>query len=280
MSGGDDAPASNPAWAVTSSWRGDLKLFARIAEKASQAVGEAGQPKNCQVQFAVRHDLETYHSVEDLLERAPASTLRSFNSARIQVGEPGLRVEVRFGRKKAHSEAELDFQKGVSVQVSSDGAVTAETVARVRDAISVVVARGGFSWADLPTAGPSGSHEDREAAQTERWRRRQGSAQAVFASVTILALLFAYVVFVLVTAEDGGKAGSDGDLPDPLSAGSFAIGVLLFAQGVSAPISTFLFPAIEIADVTPGRRIFQVVSRSGVVTAAVGVVGAYVRGKV
>ena len=52
------------------------------------------------------------------------------------------------------------------------------------------------------------------------------------------------------------------------------------AQLVSWPISTLLFPAIEIADVTPGRRILQVVGRSGILTAVVGVAGAYFRGKV
>lgn len=262
---------------MTSSWRGDLKLFARIVEKATQLVGEAGKPTPCRIEFAVRNDLERYHSVDDLLERTPAGTLRSFNSARICVGEAALRVEVCFGRKTNNSVPALEASPGVSVDVNSDGTVGQEVVERLRDGVSVVVARGGFPRSRLPATGPESGGPDMKTALAERWRLRQTYAQGFFAGVTVLTLLVAFVVYSLLAAEDG--EGIDGSVGvwGMLAYVGTVVGV---AQVVSFPLSTFLFPAIEIADVTPGRRMIQVIGRSGVITAIVGVAGAYLRGAV
>lgn len=259
------------AWAVTSSWRGDLKLFARIADKATQMVGETGKPTPCRIEFAVRNDLERYHSVDELLERSPASTLRSFNSARIQVGDVALRVEVTFGRK-ADSNLAFEASPGVSVEVSSDGTVDQEVIERVRTEVSVVVARGGFPHSRPPATGPTSGGPDRKVALADRWRLRQTSAQIVFGGITALVLTVAFAIYSLFTKNSESHT--------VVNVAEYVTAVIGVAQIASFPISTFLFPAIEIADVTPGRRIVQVIGRSGVVTAVVGVAGAYFRSKV
>jgi len=263
---------SKTAWAVTSSWRGDIKLFARIADKATQMVGETGQPTPCRIEFAVRNDLERYHSVDELLERSPASTLRSFNSARIQVGDAALRVEVTFGRKASHSNPAFEASPGVSVEVSSDGTVDQEVIERVRTEVSVVVARGGFPRSRPPATGPTSGGPDRKVALADRWRLRQTSAQIVFAGITALVLTVAFAIYSLFTKNNESHTA--------VNVAAYVAAVIGVAQVASFPISTFLFPAIEIADVTPGRRIVQVIGRSGVVTAVVGVAGAYFRSKV
>jgi hypothetical protein len=177
------ARGGSDAWAVTSSWRGDLKLFARIVERAIQLIGETAQPTPCRIEFAVRDDLERYHSVEELLDRAPAGTLRSFNAARICVGETELFAEVCFGRKTTHSDSALEAPPGVSVVVDSDGTVRKEVVERIRNELSVVVARGGFPRSRAPITGPDPDRADRETALTERWRLRQTYAQATFGGI-------------------------------------------------------------------------------------------------
>jgi hypothetical protein len=271
------ARGGSDAWGVTSSWRGDLKLFARIVERASQLIGETAQPTPCRIEFAVRDDLERYHSVQELLDRAPAGTLRSFTAARIRVGETGLYAEVCFGRKATQSDSALKAPPGVLLVVHSDGTVQKEVVERIRNELSVVVARGGFPRSRAPTTGPEPSGADWETALSERWRLRQTYAQAIFGGITILVLLAAYVVYTLLSAHEG--EGFDGHL-DSLGLPAYSGGVFVVAQIVSFPMSNFLFPAIEIADVTPGRRLVQIVGRSGVVTATVGVAGAYFRSHV
>ena len=105
---------ASEAWAATGSWRGDLKLFARIAEKAAGEISDCHQPAGMQIEFAVRDDLESYDSVEELLERVPPSTTRGFRSTRIRVGGPGLLAEVFFGRKEPES-AMISCDYGVAV---------------------------------------------------------------------------------------------------------------------------------------------------------------------
>lgn len=206
-----------------------------------------------------------------MIECAPPSTLRSFNSARIKVGSDVLRVEVRFGRKKPDKNAGFSCPFGVAVDVSSDGSVSEWILRRIRDEIAKQIGRGGFSRGRPPTKGPDGDHADLGEALAERWRERHALAQGVFAAVTALVAALVGLAFVLIEA-----AGSGSEMP-AVTTGIFLGSIVLIVQVASFPISTFLFPAIEIADVTPGRRIAQIVGRSGVVTAVAGVAGAYLK---
>ncbi|HEX2264836.1 MAG TPA: hypothetical protein VHH14_00985, partial [Solirubrobacterales bacterium] len=81
------ADGTREVWAATSSWRGDLKFFGRIVQRARDEVRSLGHSDDCRIEFAVGpHDVDRYESVEGMLVLAPADTLRKFRSARVQVG--------------------------------------------------------------------------------------------------------------------------------------------------------------------------------------------------
>lgn len=254
------------AWAVSSAWRGDLRLFGRIAQKAIEEVTAFSRPAPCEIEFAVRNDCERYASVEDLLEFVPGSTLRSFNSARIRVGTRDLLVEVRFGRKRAHREAAFHCPFGVSVQVHSNGDVPVASLRQIRDAVAKVVARGGFARAK-PVHGIGESEVGMKKALAHRWQRRGVLLQALLLLISGAVLLCVGVVVRVISLYAGSTGFSD-FLLDP----RVLSGVLGLTQPLPYLFPTFLFPAIEIADTTPGRRFIQNLGRSGVVTATVSVI--------
>jgi len=264
--------APSEAWAATGSWRGDLKLFARIAEKAADGIAAKGQSAETQIEFAVREDHETYDSVEDLLKRVPANTTRGFRSARISVGGPGLRADVRFGRKKPE-DAAPSCQKGVAVEISSDGAVNDGAVAEVRSAVAKVVARGGFEWVRPPTEGPTEEHGSLAETQAGRWREREIATQAIFAGITLVVLAITAAIFFLFV--DDGQTASDWE--GLLSIVGVVAAVLGVSQGLANWLSLQIFPAIEIADVTPGRRLLRLVGGSGLISAGVSVLAAFAK---
>ncbi|HEX6665773.1 MAG TPA: hypothetical protein VF081_04190 [Solirubrobacterales bacterium] len=275
MATGTETATRTVAWAATSTWRGDLKLFARIAEKAVEEVTQEGQPANCKIEFAIRDDSETYDSVSKLLEWVPASTVRSFSSARIIVGGAGLEVAICFGRKKPHDRAAFACDLGVAIRVSSDGAVDEETIARIRTGMAKLIARGGFPWGAHPSEGPTDENPDLDAALSKRWRERQGWSQAIFLAVALAVIGLAYAVYTLVELDAKDKPDGLLEPGNPIA----TVIVVSVVQVASFFLSNLIFPAIQIADVTPGRRILQVVGRSGVLTAAVGIAGAYFKSK-
>lgn len=253
---------ASEAWAATGSWRGDLKLFARIAAKAVNEIEAAKQPGECRIEFAVRHDLDAYGSVEELLERVPYSTTRNFLAARIVVGAAPLLVEVEFGRKR-DEEAAFNCRYGVAVRVTSDGTVDAATVGRVRTEVTKVVARGGFEFLKGPTEGPTEERGDLAEALLRRWQERRRYTQLVFGGITLAVGMVAQI-FGLVF-------GDDGEIGSGASFALFTVIIVAAVQAISYPLSMAIFPAIELADVTPGRRMLKVVGRSGLISAAVGI---------
>lgn len=263
--------AASEAWAATGSWRGDLKLFARIAEKAADEIAERRQPNGRRIEFAVRDDLEVYDSVEELLERVPASTTRGFRSARIQVGGAGLLVEVLFGRKEPES-AVLSCDYGVAIKVSSNGAVDAETVRDVRGAVAKVVARGGFARVKPPTEGPTAERTNLAEALLGRWREREAVSQVIFGAITLVVLAITAAVFFLTTSDQTVEGVDWEGLPTFLGLIGAVLGIV---QLITLKASTWIFPAIEIADVTPGRRMLKLIGGSGLISAAVSIAAAF-----
>jgi hypothetical protein len=262
------------AWAATSTWRSDLRLFARLAEKAREEIEARGITADSKIEFAVRRDFECYDSVERLLERGPSNTIRSFNSARIKVGSDSLRVEVEMGRKDPDEGAAFSCDLGVALKVTS-GVVNDSVLREIRDSMAKLIARGGFSWGKDPTLGPDNQHPDLGDELKSRWKKRHFWAQLIFAAVTTcLGLATLAAIFIL---EPGGDFDTDGP-PEHLVL--YFGSVLGAVQAFSFFFATSLYPAIELADRTPGRRILQIAGRSGLLSAAVGVGAAYLKTKV
>jgi hypothetical protein len=253
-------------WAATTSWRGDLRLFGRIVQKAVDLIEPTGLSTPCSIEFAIRDDLERYLSLSELFALVPNSTLRSFEAARIQVGSDPLSVEVCFGRRRRLVES-IPCPRGVSVEVRSDGSVEEESLKAIRESVTTVVERGGFAWAQRPQRGTSGSRPTLVEALKERRSYRLRVTQLGYATVSLALFGAALLAYRLIEATDSGIDLPS--IPDPIV---FAGAVLAIAQFLSIPLSPLIFPAIDIADLTPGRRLLRGVGRSGVLTATVGVV--------
>jgi hypothetical protein len=255
------------AWAATGAWHGDLKLFARIAEKAIEEVRACGQRPHCRIEFEVRDDLERFGSVREMIDLVPASTLRSFHTACIRVAGAAMKVEVRMGRTRSPLKEMFHGIRGVAVEVRSEGGIEEEALTRTRDGVARVVARGGFRWARKPARGLDPDRRHLESALNVRTHARRINAQAFFISVAALLLPLADAVEDLVQAP-----GEDAEILAGLLEQPLFIPVFFTAtQAASYLLTPFIFPAIEIAGTTPGRRFLQVIGRSGLVTAAVGV---------
>ena len=263
------------AWAATSTWRSDLRLFARIAQKAQEEVEARSLRADLKFEFAVRGDFECYDSVEELFDCAPSNTVRSFNSARITVGSDPLRVEVTMGRKNPEGDSAFSCDPGVAVNVTSAGVVNDAVLREIRDAMVKLIVRGGFSWGKDPTLGPDDENPSLEKALDKKWRNRHLWAQLIFAGVTVcLGLATLALVLLLEPGNDfDAKAAAE-------RLGVFFGFVLAFVQLSSFFLATLLYPAIELADRTPGRRILQIVGRSGLLSAAAGVGAAYLKSQV
>jgi len=264
---------ASEAWSATGSWRGDYKLFARIVDRATSEVAAKKQSAAARIEFAVRDDLETYESSEDLLERVPFTTWKYFRSARIAVGGDELRVEVEFGRKKAREQSAFNCPRGVSVRVSSDGTVDGDAVREVRSAVSKVVERGGFSWVKPPTEGPTRSLPILDHVLASRWRERILATHLLASAAAIAIVLAVFIASLLIPDDDS--------LADELASSFwFALVVSFLVQGLSHPVSMRVFPPIEVADTTPGRRMIKVIGGSGVISAAVGLGAAYLKSQI
>jgi len=239
-----------------------------MVQRAQEEVEALGHPAPSRIEFAVREGVERYESVEEMIEFVPANTLRLFSSARVQVGGDALFVEMRFGRGRYQPFRNPAFscRPGVTVEVKSDDAVEKAELERVRDSLADVVGRGGFFWARRPTVGPADEGESLETTVKSRWSTRQIVAQEVFLAVAMILLVLPTLIDLLFP----GKDVQDAVFPDVIPGWAYGAGVAAIAQLISYPLSPLIFPAIEIADTSPGRRIFQVIGRSGVVTTAVG----------
>ena len=258
-------------WAATSAWRGDVKLFAQIAERAIaelEALGEADV--DCLIEFAVRDDVERYKAAQDLFDVIPASTLKLFSSARIHVTGTSIRVEVCFGRKRAAKNADFVDPLGITVQVSSRRPDRTDELDSVRSAVVCSLKRGAFFWAADPVEGPSENRADLMAALNRRRKKRQALVQLLLIGMALLVVVLA---FVALTVFDTASGSTDSLPVEEMLALAVVVAIAVLVQGIATPLANFIFPAIEIADVTPGRRIFRVVGRSGIITTGVGALG-------
>ena len=189
VTGVEDVPTSKSRLGGGRRLAGRPQAVRPNSGKGEPAGGEAGKPKNCRVEFAIRNDLEVYHSIEDLMERAPASTLRSFNSAKIQsgaypAGRSQLRPQEEIPKRSSTSRAACRLKSPPTLRWRADvlEAGAGRGLGRRRPA-------GASPGSLRPRLAPDEENDDLEQALNERWRAiRKASAQVVFAGVTVLAV--------------------------------------------------------------------------------------------
>jgi hypothetical protein len=270
------------AWAVWSAWRGNLPLLAHTARVMCAAVAEAeGSDAKVEIEFAVRGDVERFESVEDMTERVTPQAVARFAGIRIGASAGSTAVELRLVRRTTPAVA-LVHEPGLVLHVGGRSTAAAESV---RDRVQLTVSRGGFGWAIrrwlvLPVVGPS--REPVCGSDADGWKvalGRRVSVREIYYLVSVSLLMAALLMGVTYAPAD----------PEDLT------GVLLVLTLVLAPTQAALillqtakpgtalgrlksrvwslgFPAVELADVTPGRRASRLLVRlaAGAVVAAIG----------
>jgi hypothetical protein len=172
-----------------------------------------------------------------------AQALRRWTRVRAEVTgkRSAARIEMNRGRGRTG---------GVTLEVSGDVG-DAASIARIRDTIAASLSRGGFSWSKEPVLGPNGAQsQDLDSALARAHAKRESTVLAV-------ALLAGFLTAVV--AFFGGGAVARAITGDQGQVGGRILG---FVVGIGLCIAVVLlrqriFPAVEIAAVTPGRRILQ-----------------------
>ena len=247
--------AEQPAWAVSSVWRGDRAKLGRIAAAMEDATGgrAAGRTR---IEVLVLDDVERYRSFSQFRLEAPEQTTKEFE--RLELIRGPLTVSIR--RKETD-----EHQRGVTLhrdgEASSAGVVTA-------------IRRGGIQWVwaqDVPkftklvNAKPSTNRTEGARATSEaELERRNGDRKKLMWVWTSWWVFFAGAL--LYGALRPVSKASAGELL------AVTAGLVVVAVGAGAIrlIRDFALPPVEIADNTPGRRLLgRLIAVGGPVAAAV-----------
>ncbi|MCA1698992.1 MAG: hypothetical protein LC790_08855 [Actinobacteria bacterium] len=253
----DNTPrGTNVAWAVWNAWRVDPPLFARVVRAANHAVEHAFDERvRCSIEMAVKGDVEHFTSADDMLEHATPQALRSFASITVTVTASECKAGLVVARKptthlpwddlnEAVQEEEQDQVPGAVLVVNASGGARKQAES-VRDDIAAAFDRGGF--ARTKSRGYGGRNQAREALI-----RRISTRRRQVASTLGVALVVASAIVVGVLAIAGVAITQS--LAFAVGVGPAILGALSGA-GLLSRLPNLVFPAVEIAQTTPGRRI-------------------------
>lgn len=222
------------AWAAFSAWRGHPRQFAQIARRATTLVGEDSV---CLIELVVMDDIETFHAVDDFLAQASPQGLARMTAARTVVCGTSARVSVIMARRNIVTPWRA--RRGIALEVMARGPEAAANTERLMSALVPSIKRGQFWF----TSQPRDDAEDTVEAELDALHRAR-----VQRIVSILALFAMYVAAVVAMLTD------DADPVGYVAAG--AAGTVMLWAAVKWPCCLdVLFPAIDIAEKTPGRRL-------------------------
>jgi hypothetical protein len=276
-SGPADAPAT--AWAAFSAWRGDQRLFSQAVHAAQRSVERAeGAAPECEITVTVpgskpardgggEHrrlfDEERFTDPGGFATDLSRQALIRWTEIRGAVTGGRYRVDIRLRRGGEDS----DHLPGVTLAVADERPDSGSQARDIRERVAASLSRGGFRRAHEPEWGeeaaggrePGGARTAAapralEAALARRYEHRErlvlGIAVAVGFAAALVVTAIGWALSRLISAD-----ASSG----PVIVAAAVTGILLLLGVVAMRRS--LFPAIDMANVTPGRRMAQLVTR-------------------
>lgn len=240
-----DPPATRVyAWAAWSAWRGEPKRLAQMFRQAMRELcGRRRQP-HCSIEVLVRGDIELFESPEDFVQQVSRDTLMRLSAIRLAVGDRTLSVSLTLARRNL-SEPFVAY-RGVLLEVRAGDDGEVSTVEAIAAALRPSVSRGQFSFSTEPRKGVEPDVDKREVLR-ELHRSRVGS---LFVAITPMLGLSAMVTLLLVAPYASIWVWT----LIPMLGSLVVAAVMLVAPPRSLDV---LFPAIDIADTTPGRRLLR-----------------------
>ncbi len=215
-------------------------------------------------------DIEKFDTVKSFVEEVTPQAMRGFSRLWIRAEGEQLGAEVHMARKKVKAPP-FCGNRGVVIKTwARGGDVAASKRAReVCDRMRVTVKRGSMPWTRglkrTELSSPSGVRE--ELALLDRRR-----SLVTMMLVTILASM-PYYMFVLASLL--GVLNTK-QLDDKLI---YLLGAQTLILILGVLLARIVMPPIELAEITPGRRMLRLVGRSGLVTVLTGLLLAFLKTK-
>lgn len=267
----DSEPPREWAWSAWSIWRGDLQLLARAARVAFLAVGGDGAGATLTIEVTARDDREEFDSVEGFIEQVTPQAMRRFTQLTIRAETAECGVEVLMARKKV---AGFPFgdTRGLVIQAwarSADSDAACEAAEAICDQLRVTLRRGSLPWTRGLRETETTSRDGIKSSLSWLNHRRTLMTMTI---VVILASVPFYAILAILSLDVVEIKDVDGAVTAAVAAQ-----VLILAIGL--PAARFVMPSIEVAELTPGRRMARLLGRSGLVTGLAGLLLAFLKGK-
>lgn len=244
-------------WAVWSACRGTPALFAQIARAAIWQIAHYTGAADCWIELSVSGDVERFRSPREFTDQATTQGQRQFSRLKISVRGPELGADITVSR---HPTARFSWQEVPSVvlEVGAADAGREPQVLAIRQAIASAITRGTFFFFhDEPQLGHD-RDQLKPQLQARVAKRRQGVGR-----LYLFSALFAIVVIVIVaevfdlTPLTGQEFAT---ISAALASGVPVAGRLIRARGAEFAakwrrwVDAVFFPAVEVAERTPGQR--------------------------
>jgi hypothetical protein len=197
-------------------------------------------------------DDERFTDPETFVTRLTRQALWRWTEVSADVAGCRFGVSIRLRRRMVDSQPPY----GVSLSVAAKRTEDAAQAQIIRDRVAASLSRGGFRDAREPERG-RGHKTEIDAALDRRYRARQSLVWKIALAVGLVGGVLVGFIGVLLSLAYGHY--NLNSVPAGVLIAASATG-LVVAIGVVACRSQ-LFPALEIADTTPGRRIMLSLTR-------------------
>ncbi len=252
------------AWSAWAVWRGDLRLLAHVARVAREVVATDGAEGSLRIKVTARGDWEEFSTPEEFVQYVTPQAVRRFELLTISARAGHRQTEVSIARKRIY-EAPFSGTRGVVIQARAGGAgAKLEDATAMCDRLRIAVRRGSLPWTRGLRAAETGP---RRGIEDKLQREGSFRANMTKAFVTMSASLPFWLSALLLP--DGQE--SEGERLPYLT----AVQLMIIFWGPL--LADRIFPAVEIADSSPARRILLLVGRSGILSAGAGILVAFVQ---
>jgi hypothetical protein len=255
------------AWSLGTTWRGELRLLAHVARVTREVAAGGEGPAKLTVAVFARDDCEEFQSPEEFVERVTPQALRTFSLLSIKARRGGVAAEVLFARKKLY-EPPFGGAWGVVVRARA-GKGGEEEAKAMCDRLRIVARRGCTIW----TRGLR-KVETAPRLVLQRKLLEMDGRRAVLTKglVTLLASIPFLVVGLLSSDDLPGKDAEKAAIP-------YLTGAQMLILFVGPLLGGVILPAIEVAELSPGRRFLRLLGRSGVLSGGAGLLAAFAKGR-
>jgi hypothetical protein len=250
-------------WAVWSACRGTPALFGQIARAAVWQIGHYAGKSDCFIDLAVGGDVERFRGPKEFMDETTQQAQRQFSQLRISVRGPDLGADITVAREPTERFSWRQVPS-VVLEVGAAKADCEPQLSDIRHAIAGAINRGTFFFfRDEPRCGKDPEELKREL-QARVAKRREGVGRLYFGSALA-------VIFVVVVAKILDLSLFTGRWFAAISAvaalNALAMGRVIktrakdFAAKWRRWIDAIFFPAVEVAERTPGRRALRLTAR-------------------